>query len=78
MVFSKSTWSEDYFGADQARVGIFQCTADWFAQTGDVWPTIRVEVTSVEKPDKPYVFNLPESTVKRVWTDFEAYRAAGQ
>jgi hypothetical protein len=76
LVFSKSTWSADYFGADQARTGIFQCTADWFAPRGDSWPTIRVELTSVEKPDKPYVFNLPEATVKRVWTDFEAYRNA--
>ncbi len=78
LVFSKSTWSADYHGADQARVGIFQCTADWFAPDGDAWPTIRVEVTSVERPDKPYVFNLPQSTVKRVWTDFEAYRVANQ
>lgn len=78
MAFSKSTWSADYFGADQARTGIFQCTADWFAPQGDSWPAIRVEVASVEKPDKPYVFELPKSTVKRIWADFGAYRATNQ
>ena len=78
LVFSKSTWSADYFGADQARVGIFQCTADWFAPTGDAWPKIRVEVTSVEKSDKPYVFSIPEGTVQRIWMDFDVYRTTGQ
>jgi Trypsin-like peptidase domain len=76
LVFSKSTWTDDYFGADQARTGVFQCTADWFRPEGEGWPTITISVTSVEKPTSPYMFNVPAETVKRLWGDFQSYRAA--
>jgi hypothetical protein len=74
LVFSKSTWTADYFAADQARIGVFQCTSEWFHPDGGRWPTIEIAVTSVEKPNSPYAFTIPLETVKRLWCDFEAYR----
>jgi hypothetical protein len=76
MEFSESTSKADYEAEDMARTGIFQCTHDVFRPEGQRWPKIHVSVASVEKPDKPYEFDLPQDTVERIWEDFAAYRAA--
>jgi S1-C subfamily serine protease len=41
----------------------------------ETFPTIHIKIWSVEKPNKPYEFDLPRATVKRVWSDFGAWRA---
>ncbi len=74
LAFASSDWNADYSGEDMARVGIFQCTSEWFAPDSTGPPVISVKITSVEKPDKPYTFNLSEKTVRRVWDDFATYR----
>jgi len=76
LAFARSDWNADYSGEDMARIGIFQCTSDWFAPDSAGPPRIHVAITSVERPDRPYEFDLPRYTVKRVWSDFEAYREA--
>jgi hypothetical protein len=46
------------------------------AQTEEkTFPIIHMKVWSVEKPNSPYEFDLPNRTVKRVWDDFAAWRA---
>jgi hypothetical protein len=93
-VFATADWGGSYSMEDQARTGIFQCDPSVFAPLSEasesrstgkgtksddrVFPTIRVRVWSVEKPNQPYAFTLPKATVKRVWDDFAAWRAIAQ
>jgi hypothetical protein len=74
-VFATSDWSASYTMEDQARTGILQLDPSVFAprESGE-WPTMHMRIWSVEKPDKPYEFDLPVETLKRVWQDFEAWR----
>ena len=74
LAFAQSTWSADYVGQDMARIGIWQCSPEWFQPVGGKAPNIWVSITSVENPGRPTEFNLPEATVRRVWNDFIAYR----
>jgi len=73
-VFASANWNGDYAMEDQARTGIMQCDPMMFAPENGVPPVIHVKVYSVEKPDKPYEFDLPQKTVQRVWDDFAAWR----
>jgi hypothetical protein len=75
LAFAHSTWSADYVGRDMARVGIWQCSADCFRpEANGKTPSIEVAITSVENPEKPTRFRLPEETIRRIWRDFSAYR----
>ena len=67
-------WPE-YAAADNAHIGYFTCTPDWFRPTGEEPAHIHVRLASVESPDQPVEFDLPARTAKRVWDDFAAWRA---
>lgn len=73
-VFASTQWDGNYVMEDQARTGLFQCDPSVFAPGSAGPPTIHLKVWSVEKPTKPYEFDLPAETVKRVWSDFAAWR----
>ncbi len=74
LAFAYATWSSDYVGQDMARVGFWQCTPECFRPVAGHAPHIRVSITSVEHPDRPTHFDLPEETVRRIWDDFVGYR----
>jgi len=76
LVLATSDLNGDYSGEDMAREGIFQCTSDWFAPDSARAAKIHFSIASVEKPDQPYEFDLPEGTRQRIWDDFESFRRA--
>ena len=77
-VFASANWNGSYSMEDQARSGILQLDPSIFAPDGETQPRLHMKVWSVDKPDRPYEFDLPESTVKRVWEDFASWRQAAE
>lgn len=76
-VFASADWNGTYTMEDQARTGILQLRPEVFApEDNGNWPEMHMRIWSVEKPEKPYEFDLPEDTVKRIWGDFAAWRDA--
>lgn len=75
-VFASADWNGSYSMGDQARAGIMQVDPSVFEPTAGRLPKLHMKVWSVEKPDAPYEFDLPATTVQRVWSDFAAWRTA--
>ncbi len=72
--FFGADWGGSYSGQDLARAGIFFFQYETFQPVASVWPEIKMEITSIDKPGRPDILVLPQKTIERVWRDFEAYR----
>lgn len=76
---AQSNWNATYSMEDEARTGILQFNPSVFKPNGDVFPNLHMKIWSVEKPNNPYEFDIPQATVKRIWDDFKTWRdIAGQ
>lgn len=66
----------DGFHKDQyiSRKGTFIYSVDLFAPTENAWPEIMVEIKSLDNPQKPIQFKIPQATIEQIWYDFEPIR----
>lgn len=58
-------------GEDLARYGYFIFPYEMFEPTDGNWPTLKLEITKIDKPNQPEVLTIPQKTIERVWQDFE-------
>jgi len=72
--FMNANFYGTYKGEDIARAGMFVFPYEFFQPDNGIWPSLSVEIVSIEKPNQPYIVNITQRLIERVWLDFEPYR----
>jgi hypothetical protein len=62
------------YGRDIARSGTFLFPYEVFGPVDGEWPKITLEITRIDRPERPVILELERATVEQIWLDFEPYR----
>jgi hypothetical protein len=72
--FKGADYFGSYKGSDLAKAGLFIYSVDVFAPRDTVWPSITLELISLNKPEEVQDVEISRKTIEQIWFDFEPYR----